>query len=100
MCNYEWFLEPLNEFANNALASELEFRCDESLERETDDNFGLSHNLIRVDFKMVKFILGSQDFRDLFRVFNRRGGGKVRDVTDVVRKWGRKNKRRACSNSK
>lgn len=100
MHNYEWFLEPLNKFANNALTSELELRCDESLERETNDNCGLPHNLIRVDFKMVKFVLNSQDFREIFRVFNQRGGGKVRDVTEQVRRWGRKNNRKACSNSK
>jgi len=87
-----WFLEPKNDFANDALAQELANRglADESFCRGLIDNFGKSHNLIRVSFPMIKFILESQKFYNRFRVFNRRGNnGQLRDLTGQVKRWGK-----------
>lgn len=88
MSKYVWFLETKNQLARDALAAELEGRYEENLSREIADNLGKHHNLVRVDFYLVDFVLKSQELRNLFRIFNRRGeNGQLRDVTKIVKRF-------------
>lgn len=74
---YEWFLEPLDSQTNRAIAREL---SEENCIREMAGPEGRKLNLWRCSFSFIRSFARSRADLDLsFKVYNRRGGGGLRE---------------------
>ena len=83
---YEWFIEPLDDFTNDAIRKEISA---ENATRELFDNKNKPHNVWQCSYEQVKYFWDSRDCGLNFRVFNRpitsQSKGKIKDVTFIFR---------------
>jgi hypothetical protein len=85
---YTWYVEPLSDRTNEAIARGLGQEVEESFDGGVlippDSK---RHNLWRCPFSLVSFLFRSKDSLGLeFLVYNREGQGKIRKIQVVPRR--------------
>lgn len=81
---YKWFIEPLNDLTNNAVA---EFLQTDNIHYEVLCGDGKKRNLWGCSVSNVLHLWRSRSDEIVFNVFCQEGNGKIRNVNRVVRNW-------------
>ena len=87
-----WYIEPLNQITNAILADVVDC-AEEKFIKEVEDTKGDRHDVWELpSFLKVNFFLKSTHSSLDFKVFNKRGNGRLNDVTKFFTSKKKKNK--------
>ena len=85
--SYKWFIEPKDSHTNEVISRELTSEGYESETRDLYCNDDKQHNVYRVSYDFLVYVIASKDHLHLrFKVFVQEGNGQIRPADFIIQK--------------